>query len=267
MKTLVKTLASLSLSVALVSVADAQRQTKPAYFFGIESSVGTKSVGFESNIQTIDHINLVQTGSSVGLVAGTNLITASIKTGNYENTSNVATPVTLKQLDLTTAFHPMQLFNNKKQKYFEVYLVTGASRGSVALSGIYTPQPETEGLGGLGAKAPVCACMCTDSGPLLSLLGVSSASQGPSSDPDLVEPSTEATEQEFHEKLSSTYVTMGLGLQARLVKKNYFANLFAEVKYGVQVTSKSNGAALAKTNANNQTAIDFGVRFGILKRK
>jgi hypothetical protein len=83
----------------------------------------------------------------------------------------------------------------------------------------------------------------------------------PSGDPDIA--TSESGEQAFEEKLVSNYVNVGAGFQVRLQKKQYFANLFAEVKYGVPVNSKSNGEALANTRSTNQLGVSFGIRFGL----
>lgn len=266
MKTILKLTATFTTFLLITfSTADAQRYSrrKSTFFIGIETTLATQSLKFSSDIAAIKPINSLQVGPAFGFVGGTKVLSGRLSYSTLTASDFGSLPTKVNQLDASVIFNPMQLMT-RGQKYFEVYLTAGTYRGSIELAGTYVPTPKEEVH---IEEAPVCSCPCcsanSSSGMLADpdMMAASDPNLKVASDPDVA--SSESSEKEFNEKLVTDYVNLGVGLQVRLQKKRYFANLFAEVKYGVPVYSKSNGEALANTNSNNQMGVSFGIRFGL----
>jgi len=259
MKTILKLLTTYSIFLIVTFSADAQRhytKRNTSLFIGIETTLAAQSLKFSTDIAAVKPINSMQVGPAFGIVAGTNVLSGRLSHSNLKCNDFGAVPTNVKQLDFSVIFNPMQL-RSKGQKYFDVYLTTGTYRGSVELAGTYTPKSEEVAL--MEESPEVCPC-CLAHHPDGQGQGLTSQTSSDMADPDAP---SESGEQAFSERLVTNYVNVGAGLQVRLQKKQGFANLFAEVKYGVPVRTTSNGEALANTLSTNQMSVSFGIRLGI----
>jgi hypothetical protein len=56
--------------------------------------------------------------------------------------------------------------------------------------------------------------------------------------------------------------TVGIGLELKLKDRFDFIHLFSEVKYGHNLSTKTNDSAFAGTSLNNQMQVVLGISFG-----
>jgi hypothetical protein len=259
MKTNLKLLVTFTTFLIVTFSSEAQRQyakRNTSFMIGIETTLAAQSLKFSTDIAAVKPINSMHVGPAFGIVAGTNVLSGRLSHSNLKSCDFGAVPTNVKQLDLSVMFNPMQL-RSKGQKYFDVYLTAGTYRGSVELSGTYIPMPEKEEEVLIGEFPAGCPC-CLEHHPTGPDTPLQTAAV--LADPDAP---SESGEQAFSEKLVTNYVNVGAGLQVRLHKKQGFANLFAEVKYGVPISTTSNGEALANTQSINQMSVSFGIRLGL----
>jgi hypothetical protein len=63
-------------------------------------------------------------------------------------------------------------------------------------------------------------------------------------------------------KITQVNATFGAGIEARLKDDYNFIHLFAEARYGHNLSSKSGGTLFSATTIANQTQVTVGITFG-----
>lgn len=240
----------------------AQRYSaRPRPFIGIEGTMGTRTFGFDSDIETVVKKTL-SSGASSGLIFGNRFFQSKLKGGFYQSSETNAQLVRMIETEGIVSVHPLAMLFPKGQA--DIYLVAGVTHGTVKLSGTYTPpaKPVEE------EKKEQCTCTCPTGGGLpadpdqmSANASTSAAPSDPMSDPDA---EAETSEKEpFSGNANTTRATVGGGIQIRFPGKTRFVNLFAEFRYGAPLSTISKEAALANTKGTSMVAIEVGFRYGL----
>lgn len=235
--------------------------TRPRAFIGIEGTMGTRTFGFDSDIETVVKKTL-SSGASAGLIFGNRFLQTKVKGGYFQSSETNAQLVRMVETEGIVSVHPLAMLFPKG--HADIYLVAGVTHGTVKLSGLYTPPvPPAE-----EEKKEKCTCTCPAGGGLpadpdqvSANVSTSAAPTDPMSDPDA---EADASEKEpFSGNANTTRATVGGGIQVRFPGKTRFVNLFAEFKYGTPLSTTSKEAALANTKGTSMLAIEFGFRYGL----
>jgi hypothetical protein len=69
--------------------------------------------------------------------------------------------------------------------------------------------------------------------------------------------------EHYSGKFKTSRMNVGVGFQTNIQRRNIFAHLFAEVRYGIVTGSQNTTPALLHTKASNMVAVDFGIALGL----
>lgn len=227
-----------------------QRINRKTYL-GIDASLGTKSNAYYSDLASIKKIKDMELGGSVGLLFGRGWLQAKLKMGSYKTSGINELQSNLKTLgqELTFNVFPLALLPGKPGM-IDAYIITGVERNSTQFSGTYVPQLPVDNSGGGGGST--CSCTCPNNTP---------------PPPASVDDPTSQDPKPFSGNLNTMRLNVGAGIQIHLSGPKNFANLFAQAKYGIQMNSSSPEMALRNTSALNQFTVEFGIAYGIIKKR
>ena len=122
-----------------LKVLVAQGQTAGTYK-GFVASFGTRSIKVSSNIEKINQTNLMETGGSVGLIYGNNIIRTKLGVfGYYGSAGSVSGTTALYTSHLSLNFYPLQIFA-ARQFTLEPYISGWMSYDRYKFFGYYLNQ-------------------------------------------------------------------------------------------------------------------------------
>lgn len=129
-------IALLTLGKSCTAHAQGLPVEKRKLCWGLEGSLGAKSFGLTSDLPQLDGVGLMQAGGSLGLVVGLSEVQLRPRVGfYYGNTGETHSQWIDTGIDLQ--LYPRQLIR-KQGKRFQPYIVSGFSRGTVKLDGMYS---------------------------------------------------------------------------------------------------------------------------------
>lgn len=229
-----------------------QRINRKTYL-GIDGSLTTKANAYHSDLSSIKNIKDMELGGNVGIFIGKSWYQVKLKVGSYKTsgTSELQTNLKTSGQELTFNFFPLALLPGKPG-LIDVYAITGLERNSTQFSGTYVPAQPTTSSSGSGST---CSCTCPNATP------PTPPSPALSADP------TSQDSQPYSGNLNTMRLNLGAGIQIHVPGPKNFANLFAQAKYGIQIDSSSPITALRNTSALNQLTVEFGIAYGIIKKR
>ncbi|HCW08251.1 MAG TPA: hypothetical protein DGG95_12895 [Cytophagales bacterium] len=191
---------------------------------------GSLSLAFPQNtlksrIEALNGLRVSYTGTNLGGVLGTQLLKLKANAGLYYSDASVPYDMQMWQCSLASSIYILRL---KEIKYhtLEPYFNLGLAHQSTKFYGNY--------LAGENG-APTNSNYSSTDQPLLN---VSQYNQ----------------------------MNAGVGVEYQLESSNrMFVHLFAEMNYGLLISSRANTAAFNKTVTQNPTSITLGINFGIIK--
>ncbi|HTJ53050.1 MAG TPA: hypothetical protein VL443_26530 [Cyclobacteriaceae bacterium] len=282
----------LTIILAQSTVLFAQRKhfgnkPKNKFYFGVEGLMGTRSFKINSDITAIDKMGAFLTGTGFGAMMGDKAFHTKI-TRSYFNTEAMADQkFKLVETEGVVNLYPLQ-FMKKKFRYFEPYVVLGFNKGSLNFYGDYASQLKKNTKKATVAKAKTApefgtlnACACTCGGPMTDpdlymtspdAPAPSSApaysSAAPPSDPFAGDPDKEASAKPesssaYLGKMTINRATVGGGVECHIPGATRFVNLFAEIKYGMPLSTNTGNVSFQNTKVTPQLTINFGINFGL----
>ncbi len=221
-------------------------------YLGFDASLTTKANAYSSDLSSIKNIKDMALGGNFGIIYGKSWYQLKLKVGSYKTSGISELQANLKTLgqELTFNFFPLALLPGKPGM-IDVYAITGFERNSTQFSGTYIPPLPATPAAGSGST---CSCTCPNMPP---------------SPPAPTTPATPASQDPipYSGNLNTMRLNVGAGIQIHVPGPKNFANLFAHAKYGIQLDSSSPITALRNTNALNQLTVEFGVAYGIIKKR
>jgi hypothetical protein len=220
-------------------------------FLGMQAGVGTRFFHLSSDLSELNIKNQIQEGGNVGIIFGDQRLVAKVRQGFFHSSSQEAKSQKQSESYVSVQYVPTRS-RKKIFKYFSPYLTSGLSLNSIKSSGTYTPWSKKVN----DISSPDCCCKHQFS-----------QGGGMMADPDQLNATVEKQDDDAAEPYSGKFKTsrlnIGVGFQTNIKKKNIFAHLFAEVRYGIVTASHNTVPALLHTNASNMVAVDFGVALGL----
>jgi len=293
MKTIKFKFVILAIIVAQSSVLFAQRRhignkPKDKFYFGIEGLMGTRSFKVKSDINAIDKMGAFFTGTGFGIMMGNKAFHTKV-TRSYFNTEPMADQkFKLIETEGLVNLYPLQLIK-KKFRYFEPYLLAGLNRGNLNFYGDYASELKKKKNNKVTVAktnaAPKSGTLnsCTCGGPLVDpdLYMTSPDSPTPSlnpsyssalppadpfaGDPNKPTPNVQHTSSSYLGKMAINRATIGGGIEAHIPGATRFVNLFAEIKYGIPLSTRTRNSSFENTKVSSQLTINFGINFGLSK--
>jgi hypothetical protein len=245
------------LLIATVSNAQRNRYQKsyyssPKYFIAVESSVGTTSLRFKSDIEDLSNLKFDSQGWSGGVILGNDAVKLRLTYGQYSFQKSFSQSIDQNLLSANINLSPVRYF--QKLKYFRAYLITGVDYGMFSFDGITVPKYINPNPPSVAASAQKCCCETASS---------SEAGQGEpevqtlmaDSEPDTVNPKSLV--------LNKAQINTGLGMEFTVTKNKRFYRMFAQAHYGIPMNEIINDLSLNKTKLSGQMVINIGFSLGI----
>ena len=192
---------------------------------GGEMSMAFPQYTLKSKIGAIDGLHVNYIGTNLGGVVGNPIGKLKANVGLYYSEPSVPYSMEMFQGAISGSLYVLR---TTKVKYhtFEPYVTLGFARQQTKFYGNYLPM---------------------DNGML---------------------PQTNysVSEQPLLGKAGFTQLNTGIGVEYQLTSCNTtFIHLFAEVGYGVMISSRASNASFSGTRLSNPTTLSLGINFGILK--
>jgi len=295
MKTVIFKIVILTIIVAQSTTLFAQRKhfgnkSKNKFYYGVEGLIGTRSFKIHSDITAIDKTGAFFTGKGFGVMVGDKAFHAKV-TRSYYNTEPMADhKFKLIITEGVANVYPLQLVK-KKFRYFEPYLLAGFNRGNLNFYGDYASSKKNikKATVAKAKTAPLfgtlannnCTCTC---GPLadpdmyMTSPDASVPSSAPSystaappsdpfaGDPDKAASDGQQTSSSYLGKMTINRATIGAGVECHIPGASKFVNLFAEVKYGIPLSTSTKDPLFENTKVSSQLTVNFGINFGLSSR-
>jgi hypothetical protein len=215
----------------------------PKRYFGIETSIASRSFQISSNIPEINNLKVTAKGFSLGMLAGSESFLGKLKYGLFSTALHLEEKIEMVEGEISLNAFPLAILE-KKSKFFKPYTFMSFDHGSLKFYGNYK-------LPLILPAAPPSAHACPDEEEeVIPVPAESTANEK--------EPHTER----FLGRVMVSRFNLGAGMNIHLPIRNKFANLFAEVKYGWPIGIKTVSLEFEQTKVSKQVAINVGVSFG-----
>jgi hypothetical protein len=230
------------------------KKRSPEFYIGPEFLAGAHNFVFRSDIDVLQNLQVRQSGTSFGAVAGHRTIRARLRKGQFQSENFVNEKVRTTTVEGSMSIFPLQ-FASRKFRSFEPYAIFGVSRSQYRLFGNYVTIQAAP-----PKKQQPCTCPC--------LCGTLPA------DPDAdALPSGSDTVQEPERLPAGSDLGLiitrdlfaGLGMEAHIQRKGFFVNLFAEANYGLPKKVSITNFAFQNTNIVSPLIMRVGISAGLSK--
>lgn len=250
--------------IVLFGVAQtrAQRYIRlPKFHIGLEVSSGPRSVQVKSDIEALNNVRVDEEGINVGMVLGTNAVQAKIRKGFFTASKASAQKIDFNGLDISLNGMLLSFFGTKI-KYVKPYFSLGFARNNLSFTGSYS-LPENQTVP--AETVPPCCCKPPSDGPLgdPDFPGVNGA---PTAETPIKEEEVTKPEDKELGSMMQSRLNAGLGVQIFVPTNRYFISLFADVKYGILVSSSTATPAFENTRISAPVYATLGVAFGLGSR-
>jgi hypothetical protein len=212
-------------------------------YLGVEAGLGTRNFTIHSDIPAIHKMAIAEQGFSVGLMAGGDLVNVRLSVGSFKSSKLSRHEINLQEGGLSASVFPFQ-FVQKKSALLRPYGTLGINREILKFYGGYEipvpPAPPAK-------PKECCGCICPPE-PLPEPAQLNQETRDDSS---------------YIGKINMTRLYVGAGVVGHLPGSTRFVNLFAEVRYGRPIGTKSMATELDRTKASDNLAITLGLTFGL----
>jgi len=199
---------------------------KQPLYMGAELSMAVPQYILKSRVAALDGLRVNYLGTNIGGVIGNPIGKLKANVGMYYSEPSVPYTMEMLQGGISGNIYLLRL---KKIQYhsFEPYTTVGFSRQQTKFYGNYLPSADN------------------------STTGQNNYS---------------VTDQPLLGKTGFTQMNVGAGIEYQLENcNNLFVHLFAEINYGVLISSNASRTAFSGTRLSTPTTVSLGISFGIIK--
>jgi len=208
--------------------ADSVKKSNPrktTVYVGGEMSLAFPQYSLKSRISALEGLRVNYIGTNLGGLIGNAIGKLKANIGLYYSEPSVPYTMEMFQGAIAGTLYILRI-NKVKHHSFEPYVTLGLAHQQTKFYGNYLPQDN--------GIAPL-ANYSNSEQPLLGKTGF-------------------------------TQMNTGVGVEYQLTSCNTtFIHLFAEVGYGVSISSSASNLAFAGTRLSNPTTFSLGINFGIIK--
>jgi len=208
---------------------DSVKKLKPkktTIYLGGEMSLAFAQYSLKSRISALEGLHVNYIGTNLGGVVGNSIGKIKANVGLYYSEPSVPYTMEMFQGAIAGTLYILRV-NKLKYHSFEPYVTLGLARQQTKFYGNYLPVTEN------GIVPPA---------------------------------NYSAAEQPLLGKAGFTQLNTSVGVEYQLTSCNTtFVHLFAEVGYGVSISSRASNQAFVGTRLSNPTTFLLGINFGIIK--
>jgi hypothetical protein len=245
---------ALLASILVCNFAKAQYSERhiPIGYFGLEANVGTRAFMLRSaNIPELNRLKINEEGVNLGLLAGNEMVVGKLKFGLYRSARLVREKINMQEGELAVNLFPLYMFN-LKSKLLKPYAIIGFGLNNLQFHGTYSlPAPPP-------MPAQHSACNCEEN-PTLPECADEATPEEPQEEEIIVSDG----ETRYLGNIVVSKFDFGGGVQIHIPQRNKFFNLFAELKYGLPIGTKSKDQAFGETKVSNFMVVNIGISMGI----
>jgi hypothetical protein len=224
----------------------------PIGYIGLEANVGTRAFGLTStNIPELNQLKVSEEGVNLGLLAGNEAVIGKLKFGLYRSARLVREKINMQEGDLAINVFPLYILN-VKSKLLKPYALVAFGLNNLQFHGSYSlPAPPP-----MPAQHSECEC---EADPTLPGCTDEASTEEPQEEDIIVREG----ETRYLGSIVVSKFDFGGGVQVHMAKRNKYFNMFAEVKYGLPVGTKSKDQAFRETKISNFMIVNVGISMGI----